>query len=87
MFVVIVTEHASVGSVNSSVSIFAVKNAPSYYSDPPPPYNTSYYSNEYTPDASTDNAMHGGTPLVPPPDYFSIVPTSATVPVSPATSV
>ena len=70
----IATEHASLGSTNSSVSTFTVKNAPSHYSDPPPPYNPSCCNNEYTLNASdnTVSTMHSGVSLVPPPSYCSV---------------
>jgi len=69
----IATEHAFVGSTNPT---FTVKNAPSHYSDPPPPYITSYCNYGNIPDASdnqsTINTDDGGVSSIPPPSYSSI---------------
>ena len=69
----IATEYASVGSTNPT---FTVKNAPSHYSDPPPPYSTSYCNYENISDASdnqsTINIDDGGVSSILPPSYSSI---------------
>ena len=85
------TEHAAVGSTtNPSVLRSAVKTntSPSDYPDPPP-YDTFYCRDECTPDKSTNNqsTLHGSISSAPPPSYASVVSTSATVPVPPATNI
>ena len=85
------TDHAPVGSTtNPSVLGSAVKTntSPSDYPHPPL-YNASFYKDECTPDGSSINqsTLHGGISSVPPPNYYSVVSTSATVPVPPATNI
>ena len=80
------TEHAAVGSTaNSSILMPAINKtngSPSNYPQPPP-YDAYCYYKECTP----GEFHHNQSTSVPPPDYSSVVSTSASVPVPPATNI
>ena len=75
-------EHAAAVGFTANPSVFKTDTSPSGYPDPPP-------YDECTPDKSTNNqlTLHGGISSVPPPSYASVVSTSETVPVPPATNI
>ena len=74
------TEHAAVGSTANPSVLRSTVKANTSPLDNPPPYD------ECTPDKSTNN-QSGSILSIPPPSYSSVVSTSETVPVPPATNI